>query len=536
MSIVTVNVTQQVAPTPSTLQQKGALISQGGTTLSQGASSFLTQLSDLTALLASPAALSSLSWSGGTVTATTASISVSSGTYNNSTGLVTLTLASPHGLAVGAAIFITGINGTGSFASCNGSFVAAAGTTGTTLTYTIATGLTLTITSSTGSFYYPVGPSTSDTFLTTIAGATPSGYNGTYLATVTAANTFTFPLAANPGAETIPGTFTGRNSAELTAMATTFFAQGASIGVYVLELGAGEDNAAVAELSSYLTANPLNFYSYLVPKSWAINTNYLTLIGNYTSTTAKQYFFSTIGSTDYSHYPATLKSAVTTCPAPLTPVTEFTAAAVFWNTLVYAPSSTNKITPLAFAFTFGVTPWPTNGNGPTLTAFKTAGVNYIGTGAEGGISNTMIFWGTTMDVNPFTYWYSIDWMAINAELNVANAVMNGSNNPINPLYDDQNGVNRLQSVIVQTTVDAITFGLATGSVASAQLSGPDFDKALDADTYTGINVVNAVPWAVYYAANPGDFKLGRYAGFSVQYIPGRNFEAIVINLQATQFV
>jgi hypothetical protein len=35
------------------------------------------------------------------------------------------------------------------------------------------------------------GLDTGDTFITPIAGATPAAYNGTYLATVTGANTFT---------------------------------------------------------------------------------------------------------------------------------------------------------------------------------------------------------------------------------------------------------------------------------------------------------------------------------------------------------
>jgi len=77
------------------------------------------------------------------------SVAASSGTYNTTTGLVTLTTASPHGLLPGDTFTITGVTGTGSFASANGTFVAAAGTTGSTLTYTIATGLTMTITAGT---------------------------------------------------------------------------------------------------------------------------------------------------------------------------------------------------------------------------------------------------------------------------------------------------------------------------------------------------------------------------------------------------
>lgn len=73
------------------------------------------------------------------------SINVSSGAYNSGTGIVTLTLASPHGLSPGDTVTVAGLTGTGSYASANGTFTTAAGTTGSTLTYAIATSLTLTI-------------------------------------------------------------------------------------------------------------------------------------------------------------------------------------------------------------------------------------------------------------------------------------------------------------------------------------------------------------------------------------------------------
>lgn len=51
-------------------------------------------------------------------------------------------------------------------------------------------------------------PAIGQTFQTTIGGATPAGYNGTFTGTVASATTFTYPLVANPGAETVAGTFT----------------------------------------------------------------------------------------------------------------------------------------------------------------------------------------------------------------------------------------------------------------------------------------------------------------------------------------
>lgn len=71
---------------------------------------------------------------------------ISSGTYNGSTGLVTLTLGSAVNLNPGDTFTVSSATGTGSFASINGTYQAGPGTTGATVTYTIATGLTLTIT------------------------------------------------------------------------------------------------------------------------------------------------------------------------------------------------------------------------------------------------------------------------------------------------------------------------------------------------------------------------------------------------------
>lgn len=218
------------------------------------------------------------------------------------------------------------------------------------------------------------------------------------------------------------------------------------------------------------------------------------------------------------------------------PANEFTLAAAFWKTLNYAPSSTNKVTPLTFSYLTGVTPFPTKGLSALLTTLQSASVGYVLTGAEGGITNTILWRGFTMDGNDFTYWYSVDYAAIQTAIAVANAVINGSNNPVNPLYYDQNGINRLQKVILATMQTAVTVGLANGQVTRAALSGPDLTAALDAGTFAGQILVNAVPFVPYLTVNPGDYKIERYAGFSIQYIPQRGFVNIQINLVVTDFI
>lgn len=74
------------------------------------------------------------------------SVAITSGSYNNSTGLVTLTLAGPINVttqpASGDIIYFYGLTGTGiSNINQNGGFVAGAATSGTTVTFTIASSL-----------------------------------------------------------------------------------------------------------------------------------------------------------------------------------------------------------------------------------------------------------------------------------------------------------------------------------------------------------------------------------------------------------
>lgn len=382
------------------------------------------------------------------------------------------------------------------------------------------------------------GITNGDTFITTIAGATPVVYNGTFLATATGANTFTYSL---PGtALTTPATgsitYTPRGESEIQAMANTFFAQGAQQAVYVLELGAGEPAAGVTALTTFETNNPGFFYGYLVPRSWDGVSSFLTYLAGFESTTSKKYFWVTTTSATYTDYTALMKDVIALDEAPLTPVTEFSLAGPFRDALNYAPSTTNKVTPFAFSFLFGVTPYPTKGNGAYLQTLATAKVNVVGTGAEGGISDAILVNGTTMDGRDFTYWYSVDWMQINVQQSVANAVINGSNNPINPLYYNQDGINRLQQAAARTASSAVTFGLAIGTVIQTALDGAALTLALENGDFAGKLVVNAVPFIPYSVANPSHYKIGEYDGLSIIYVPARGFVHLVFNIQVTDFV
>ena len=74
-------------------------------------------------------------------------LTVNSGTYNSTTGIVSLTMAATPTYSAGDAV-ITTLTGTGSVASLNGTFTILS-VVGSVITYQAATGLTLTITGGT---------------------------------------------------------------------------------------------------------------------------------------------------------------------------------------------------------------------------------------------------------------------------------------------------------------------------------------------------------------------------------------------------
>jgi len=544
--IVVVNVSISTPPTPSTLQKTGALLSQGGTVLGAQNDALLTQAGDLTPLLPAPLTLTSLTWSSA---------------YG---GQVTATATAAHGVAVGEA------------------------------------------------------------FVTTVAGAVPTTYNGTVNAISTGASTFTYYLSTNPGTSpaTTPGTYTARGVGDLQAMVGSYFAQGSQNPVYVLELGAGEPAAGVTALASFIANSDQFFYSYLVPRDWDGVPSFLAFLAGFESNTAKTYFFVTSNLQNYKRYNSAMKCVFGMIENPLTgtwgqntltnasysggqitlttttnhgvapgqlftvtgctpagyngqfiaqpgttgmtlianvaadpgaisvegtlvaslyasagvPATEYSLASVFYTTLNYAPSSTNKVTPLEYSELSGVTPFQTRGMGPTISAITTANWSYAGTGSQGGVSFDILFGGNNLDGNPFNFWYSIDWAAINLNLDLANAVINGSNNPVNPLYYNQDGINRLAGVAARTLANGISYGLILGSPNQVGLPQTQFLANLEAGVYDGQAVVNAQPFISYLTLNPSNYKTGLYGGLSVVMTPLRGFDKIIVNLNVNQFV
>lgn len=343
-----------------------------------------------------------------------------------------------------------------------------------------------------------------DTVIGVITGCVPAGYNGTYTITSTGSSTFTYSLAVNPGTISTKGIFTTENIAELAAMNTTFWAQGSNNAVYVLELGAGTPAQGVTDLIDYLDAPQIPMYAYCLPTIWSDESTAITMARNYSADESKVYFYTTTTLNNYEDWTG-IKSVVALNQDVSAPSTEHTIAGLMWEVINNAPSDVNKVAPMAFRYLVGVTEF--SGTESEKVALKANKINYIGTGSEGGISKELILWGVTADGRDINQWYSADWVQINVALDVSNAVINGSNNTLNPLYFNQAGINTIQQIAQGTYNRGVLFGLA-----------------LDGDS------VDAVDLVTYRANNPSDYSIGQYNGLSLSFTTARGFLRITFNV------
>jgi hypothetical protein len=479
-SIVDVVVQTVQAPTPNTYQQTGCLVSFGGTSIAQMDMEELTQRSDLDNWVTPPEGIATQTWSSGLVTVST--------------------LAPMTGVTPGSSPVMS------------------------------------------------------------VTGALPVEYNYYGPVSIVDDSTFTYTMATDPGTTTKVGTFQGQASIEISQMATTYFSQGNRSSVWVLELGAGADISANADsLQNFLSSNDRLFCGYLLPRvcgSSALNIEaFEPIFKQYLNPEAMTYFWLTVTGATLTVLDDTYKCVIQFVEAPAVtdptaifptvpaqnnignPYGEFSCAAMFYNAVAFKPSSVNPVAPMAFKYVYGVTAYPTQNQGPLLKQFKSTFTNYVATGAEGGIAYTILYEGVTKDgYDYFNWWWTIDWVQINVNLNLSNAVVNGSNNALAPLYYNQSGINFLETILYGTMRQALIFGMVTGTIVMTQLDGPTLQDQINQGVYSGQCNVNAVPFINYNLANPGDFRIGEYDGLSVLFIPARGFIHIQVSIVASSLV
>lgn len=555
VAIVNIAVSQQPAPYPSQLQRTGAAVSQGGTITAPGTVSFISQLSDATPLYKGGVTITAITWVS---------------------GVATVTLAAAHGITVGDTVLAviagnvpTGFNTTAAITAtgANTFTYAVAANPGTPTTFGMMTLEDVSELCAMLTTFYAQG-SNQGVYVLELGTGTVNEGVATLSAYIIANQNSPQPL---PGSGTMPSRFYGYmvprpwdgNAAFLTLLQSyqnpssmLYFWVTTTLGTFMLYTSLNKCVVSMIESPAYGTW-PQNAVTAATPAGQVVTatttTPHTVAVGQWFQLAGfvpigyNGYFQAQPGTTGSTLVFNTLSTlaAVTTqgtlvasysSNAGINPAAEFSIASAFRVALNYKPSATNKVTPFAFSFLYGVTPFPVKGNSALLTTLKNASVNIVDTAAEGGLSNTMLKWGTTQDGKPFTYWYSVDWHQINLHQDLAAAVILGSNNPINPLYYGQTGINTLQGVAATRFNIGVSFGLGLFNATQTGLDGPALDDALNAGTYNGYAVVNAVPFITYSQENPDDYALETYSGFLGTYTPQAGFTNIQFNITVSDFV
>lgn len=385
----------------------------------------------------------------------------------------------------------------------------------------------------------PHGIPTGATTNIIVKGETPAGYNGTFIATAADANTLNYALATDPGTSTVLGTVLVGPQVDLSAFDDTWWGQGnLGTGYWVYETGTAVPQDVIDSVEGYIDANPQTIYNWIfLPGMDAAKSIVRPFLLLHNALSALLKFWLPVSASTYALWEGenTLRNTFLMIESPgANPATELDVAAPAQYYTGFVPTPTNRLPPAQYTYLDAVTAYQPLTQA-LITTFLDNHINFVATGAEGGISNTILIDGKTLNGTPMNVAYSIDWVQIQSNQAISNAVINGSNNPLSPLYYNQNGIDRLQAVVVQVGNLAIASGLALGQVIQVDLDPTEFATNVGLGVYAGNFVVNCVPFDIYTALNPADYANQLYGGIQVAYTPQYGFETIVFNLNVTQF-
>lgn len=371
-----------------------------------------------------------------------------------------------------------------------------------------------------------------------VTGAFPSAYNGTVVATVGADNVLTYSLDVDPGLASIPGSARYGVDAWLIAADATWWAQNGQVtGYFLFESGTADVGDTLTALDAWIVANPRQVYNVcFLPGVDEAAADAYNFFQQYNALTTLMKFYLPVTPTSSSTWAdySTLRNVFTQVQViSATTVSQVASVAYAAYITNIRPTPTNKLPPSSYAYLNNVDPLTLNQT--QMSAYTDGNINFASLGAEGGISNVILVYGNNLNGFPQNVAYSIDWQQVELDLALSNAVINGSNNQINPLYYNQDGINRLQSVAANVAARGVATGLALGRVITTQLSPEEFTANLSRGDYRGNYVINAVPFATYVALNPSDYARGLYGGFQASFVPQFGFRRIVFNLLATTF-
>lgn len=271
---------------------------------------------------------------------------------------------------------------------------------------------------------------------------------------------------------------------------------------------------AVKVLSDFVASGELRVYEWACPTSFYNNTDFIALVKSYSRITAGQYFSlelpeCTDPSTDetFALYIQS-KSFAPVYPSLVEGESSNGAIVGIKAGNLYNLSVSNPLSLLQWKTVYGITPRDRLSNS-LVDALNENGCSWIGSLNN----NTVVLGGMVADGQNWESYFALDTFIFRLTVDIASMMIQASNNPLQSISFNQNGINIIKNKLVAISNTMLSFGVLDNF-------GSDYDTNTNAILNTG--EWSAIDFATYKANQYQDWKDGIYNGASC-YVTIRHF-------------
>lgn len=271
---------------------------------------------------------------------------------------------------------------------------------------------------------------------------------------------------------------------------------------------------AVKVLSDFVASGELRVYEWACPTSFYDNTDFIALVKSYSGITRGQYFSlelpeGTDPSTDetFALYIQS-KSFAPVYPSLVEGESSNGAIVGIKAGNLYNLSVSNPLSLLQWKTVYGITPRDRLSNS-LVDALNENGCSWIGSLNN----NTVVLGGMVADGQNWESYFALDTFIFRLTVDIASMMIQASNNPLQSISFNQNGINIIKNKLVAISNTMLSFGVLDNF-------GSDYDTNTNAILNTG--EWSAIDFATYKANQYQDWKDGIYNGASC-YVTIRHF-------------
>lgn len=302
--------------------------------------------------------------------------------------------------------------------------------------------------------------------------------------------------------------------ADVAVSSTNLTPTNLSETTYWINISSEIVSQAVKVLSDFVASGELRVYEWACPTSFYDNTDFIALVKSYSGITAGQYFSlelpeGTDPSTDetFALYIQS-KSFAPVYPSLVEGESSNGAIVGIKAGNLYNLSVSNPLSLLQWKTVYGITPRDRLSNS-LVDALNENGCSWIGSLNN----NTVVLGGMVADGQNWESYFALDTFIFRLTVDIASMMIQASNNPLQSISFNQNGINIIKNKLVAISNTMLSFGVLDNF-------GSDYDTNTNAILNTG--EWSAIDFATYKANQYQDWKDGIYNGASC-YVTIRHF-------------